>query len=105
MREAIRDCLTLLESGYEAEWEGYFPRYDPRLQALRQKVLEREGAQETAVCQTKPVDELNVEELFAHLAWIFLAERMSAGFLDTQIRSGELEKLLRRYLDLTEVEG
>ena len=40
-----------------------------------------------------------------HLAWIFLAERMSAGFLDTQIRSGELEKLLRRDLDLTEVEG
>ena len=39
MREAIRDCLTLLESGYEAEWEGYFPRYDPRLQALRRKVL------------------------------------------------------------------
>ena len=64
-----------------------------------------EGAQETAVCQTKPVDELNVEEHLAHLAWIFLAERMSAGFLDTQIRSGELEKLLRRYLDLTEVEG
>ena len=105
MREAIRDCLTLLESGYEAEWEGYFPRYDSRLQTLRQKVLEREGAQGTAVCQTKPVDELNVEELLAHLAWIFLAERMSAGFLDTQIRSGELEKLLRRYLDLTEVEG
>lgn len=67
--------------------------------------MEREGAQETAVCQTKPVDKLNVEELLAHLAWIFLAERMSAGFLDTQIRSGELEKLLRRYLDLTEVEG
>ena len=52
MREAIRDCLTLLESGYEAEWEGSFPRYESRLQALRQKVLERESAQETAVCQT-----------------------------------------------------
>ena len=73
MREAIRDCLTLLESGYEAEWKGYFPRYDSRLQALRRKVLEREGAQESAARQTKPVDELNVEEHLAHLAWIFLA--------------------------------
>ena len=55
-------------------------------------------------CCEKAVGELSGPEILAHLAWIFLSERMSAGFLDAQIRSGELKKLLRRYLELTEVD-
>lgn len=104
MRERVKECLALLESGYQAVWEGYLPQYDARLEALRREVLLREGAQETAVQREKAVGELSGPEILAHMAWIFLSERMSAGFLDAQIRSGELKKLLRRYLELTEVD-
>lgn len=53
----------------------------------------------------KPSREWSLDDVFAYLTFIVVVDRTNEGCIDSHIADGTVAGLLRRYLELVEVEG
>lgn len=110
MRKAAQECLRLLEGGYLPENDGMQPRYDDRIRALihavnQPDILDMDYLEHVKELADREIATFTLAETRTYLTFIVRGERHWPGNLMEYIRHGELAQLLKRYLELTEVDS
>ena len=67
-------------------------------------IWDRQHKERIMQIRDKPFDTLALQEVYTYLTAIIGGERINEGLYDRMIQNGTIEKLLERYLVLTEAE-